>query len=138
VYLAPCGSGYSWWPKTDVFNSWIDAQVDTYGLNPPLYAPKGCYDESLECAFWSQAGECRNSTYNEFMQQNCRLSCGLCDGVATMPSPPPPPSPSPQGKPPFRGCETWSYAYWVNRRCEASLCSVFTCRSLYHKIWKFI
>jgi len=120
VFLEPCGTGYSWWPSSAVYNSWIDTHVQKYGLNPPLYAPKDCYDKDIGCAYWSGVGECKNSTHDAFMKDECRLSCGFCD---VMPSPSPSPSPKPApspSNPPFRGCKSWQNRYWKNRRCVKS------------------
>ncbi|KAH7619380.1 putative Kallikrein-6 [Nannochloris sp. 'desiccata'] len=121
VFLEPCGTGYSWWPSSAVYNSWIDTYVNDYGVNPPLYAPKGCYDKDINCAYWSEVGECKNSTFDAFMKDSCRLSCGFCTESVVLPTPPPKapsqPVPSPEAISPFRGCETWSYIKWVNKRC---------------------
>lgn len=55
------------------------------------------------------------------MKDSCRLSCGFCTESVVLPTPPPKapsqPVPSPEAISPFRGCETWSYIKWVNKRC---------------------
>jgi len=52
-------------------------------------AEGACADGSESCGTWRDAGYCTDATYIDYMQSNCKVSCGLC--------PAPTPSPSPSG-----------------------------------------
>jgi hypothetical protein len=45
-----------------------------------------CTDEDVQCSAWAQAGQC--STNPDYMQQNCRFSCGLCRSPTETPDTP--------------------------------------------------
>ena len=47
-----------------------------------------CYDLDLHCGDWALAGECRLNAAFQYMRDNCKLSCNLCDPHLEKWSPP--------------------------------------------------
>jgi len=70
------------------------------GPAPPVIV---CEDSSQDCPGWAQSGQC--SANPDWMNENCKLSCSICQAPAPPvgDEPPPPPSPVPTPAPPEIG-----------------------------------
>ena len=53
---------YSLWV---MLSKWSRLDCDNTGLD-------------TKCDDWASNGKCTNPTYAEYMEQNCRKSCGFC------------------------------------------------------------
>ena len=42
-----------------------------------------CVNKEADCNSWASSGYCTDSTYGEFMADNCKKACGLCGGGST-------------------------------------------------------
>jgi len=79
----------------------------TPGPPPPPPPPTTCSDRNQYCPDWAASGECERNP--GWMQENCRLSCGVCSG----PPAPPPPAPCTDNN---AGCAAWA----ASGECEAN------------------
>uniref|UniRef100_A0A915DHU7 peroxidase n=1 Tax=Ditylenchus dipsaci TaxID=166011 RepID=A0A915DHU7_9BILA len=75
------------------------ADVNHQVLSQFTQQPTACFDEHMNCGFWSSVNECGNNP--QWMLQHCQLSCRSCNPTPT-PNPAPVPSMPVQSNAPTR------------------------------------